>query len=217
MFDILALVLITVAFPVIVLVGYKCLKGGVDKTKAGKAFALTLLFLELLRFFYNAKLYQGAITPAVDLKYSYVTLLTVVALFAAFHKGKFGALCKNVTVLTCLVPLVIGIFNPAVYTNALDTHAVIKGAYFVQSGVAVLLAILFLDGVPSVLHTLIAFAFVLFYAFLNFLANTYFKTGVAFDLGWFLQMGTAAVSCFVLYAVCFFVAKLSKKNTVKGE
>lgn len=224
MIDIISLFLIVIFVPLIVLVGVKLYKPK-DLRKLFIAFSITLLAIELLRFFVNASFYENAVVPSQDLKLSFVTFLSVIVFFAVFNKGKIGNILKNIFVLTSICPIIIALFNKNVYFSTLDTYGLIKALYFLECGVVILLTILFvLDSKESLNLLQLGFGciFALGYVFVNFLANYFWTTNVKFDGLWFAQMAVLVVSVGVVYLLLYIVKKFCKKsvkeeNTITNE
>lgn len=224
MIDIISLFLIVIFVPLIVLVGVKLYKPK-DLRKLFIAFSITLLAIELLRFFVNASFYENAVVPSQDLKLSFVTFLSVIVFFAVFNKGKIGNIFKNIFVLTSICPIIIALFNKNVYFSTLDTYGLIKALYFLECGVVILLAIMFvLDSKESLNLLQLGFGciFALGYVFVNFLANYFWTTNVKFDGLWFAQMAVLVVSVGVVYLLLYIVKKFCKKsvkeeNTITNE
>lgn len=150
--NIAALVLITAFVPVIVLNGLKVF-GKTDYHKAAKIVAMALFFSEVVRFFAVANKFELGRIPATDLKIGFVTFVSVFALFAAFLNGEgkvkaASAFLKKVFVLLSFTVLVIGMCENRVYTLEADRYAIVKGMYFLESGLSVLLSLLFLKAEP---------------------------------------------------------------------
>ena len=116
MFDILSLIIISIFIPAIIVGGTKLYKCN-NIQKVIKIFAIIFFALELFRFFYNARFYPDAKTYAPNLKFSYMAVYVIMMLFAAFNNGKLGEFLKKAVILTSLIPLILGLFNPTIYTN----------------------------------------------------------------------------------------------------
>ena len=209
MFDILALVLITIFVPLIVLVGVK-LYNYKNLDKLIKVFAILLFAFDLFRFFYNARFFGSAKTPAAELKFSYLSVYSIAMLFAAYNKGKFGDFIRKAVMFTCLMPMIIGLFNSNVYTSSFDSYAVLKAVYFVESGLSVLLAILICKNNQAkigALNILYCSLFAMGYAFINFLSIKFWATNYSINLMWFVQMLVCVASVAVVYLVYFLCNK----------
>ncbi len=221
MIDVLCLFLIVIFVPIIVLVGIKIYNPNSYK-KLLVAFAITMLGIELLRFFVNASFYESAIVPSNDLKLSFVTFLCVIVFFGIFNKSKFGETCKNIFILTSLNPIIVALFNSKVYLSPFDNYGLIKALYFLECGFVVLLAILFvLDKKEEIkpLQMLYSIIFVLGYAVVNFMANYFWKTDIKFNWLWFLQMSVLIISTTFVYLIYYLLRKWllkDKTNKVKN-
>ena len=87
LFDILFMLIIAPAVPVIVCIGVKLSVRKPSYKNLAIAFTIALLAAEVVRFFCNASLYDGAITPKADLKFNFMTVLTILCLFATFNQS----------------------------------------------------------------------------------------------------------------------------------
>lgn len=218
MFDTIALILITIFVPLIVLVGSK-LYGYKNYDKLIKIFAILLFAFDLFRFFYNARFYANATTPDTELKFSYLTLYSIILLFASYNNGKLGDFFRKVGVLTCLIPFALGLFNSSIYTSSLDTYGVLKACYFIESGLSVLVSILIIKKGFSLKVLDIAFAegVAVFYILINFLANFLWYNTVLFSLSWGLMVLSVITSVGLVFLTNFVLKKLCKKHTEKQE
>ena len=214
MIDVLSLFLIVIFVPVIVIAGIKVYNPNNYK-KLLVAFSITILGIELLRFFVNASFYESAIVPSNDLKLSFITFLCVIVFFAIFNKSKFGETCKNIFILTSLNPIIVALFNSKVYLSPFDNYGLIKALYFLQCGFVVLLAILFVvDKKEEIkqLQMLYSIIFVLGYAVVNFMANYFWETDIKFNWLWFLQMSVLIISTILVYLTYYLLRKSCLKN-----
>ena len=210
--DLIALIVITAFVPLMVFIGAK-LHSYKNYDKLLKAFAITLLAVDLFRFFYNAKFYANATTPANELRFSYLTIYSVIVMFSAFSSGNIKKFFSQATLYTALIPIVIGVFNPKVFVNALDTHAVLKALYFIESGIAVLVAILCLinnkeiSSVKSLVAPIISFAvYFVFYS----LAIHFWNFGYEFNLTFLLTLVISLVSIAVVYGITLLIKCIKK-------
>lgn len=215
-FDIFFMFLIAVAVPVVAFTGVK-LSG--RKELYGKlvvAFSVALLAAELVRFFTNASLYGGAITPKADLKFNFMTILTILGLFAAFNK-KYSEGFRSTFVLLLFVPLVFAIVRPACYINELDAvNGVGKALYYLQAGFSFALGILFLRGQGWSIRPLnIAWAClaVLVYAGIDALTIWYWEWNIAFDWVWYLTYAVSLVTVAAVYGVVLLLRRAMLKKT----
>lgn len=193
MMDYVSIIVISLFVPILVLGGAK-LYGYKNNEKLLKAFAITLLAVDLLRFFYNAKLFANATTPANELRFSYLTIYSVMVMFSAFASGKLGAFFKTAVAYTSLIPFIIAIFNPAIYTNSLDNFSVVKACYFVECGLALLVGILSFklsseSFAFSALASLVSYAV---YVAFNALSIIFWNTNYSFNATWFITVGVSA-------------------------
>lgn len=108
-----------------------------NMNKIYKVLAILILVLELIRFFTNASFYDKAITPAQDVKFSFISFITVFILFGAFNKGKIGKIFDSFTIYLCFVPLVFGEVTNRVYTNTLDIYSILPATYYLQSALII--------------------------------------------------------------------------------
>ena len=215
MYNIIALILTTIFVPLISLLTIKYY-GAPNSKKVLTIFTLTLLGCELLRFFYNASLYEKAVTPANALTFSFITMFCIVSLFATFVRGGiFSNLTKTICVFTCLMPLVVALFNSKFYTNSLDTYAVTKALYFIESGLAVTMALLYIkfENVKlSALNMLWSILFVGAYVLIDLLIITIWETGNQINLMWGLSYICSAVTVALIYLANFVVTKIKNKK-----
>lgn len=190
MFDSLFLVLISIFVPIIVFTGFKIYKC-INYKKFLIVLSLVLLALEIIRFFCNAAFYQDAETPSYDLKFGFITVLCILSLFATFNNSKIaGGGFRSVFVLTSLAPIVLGLFNPNVYVNALDVNGVCKAIYMIESGVTLTIALFYVldkDMKIGAWNILWASLFVLIFVGIDALTIWYWKINTAFDLMWYLS------------------------------
>ena len=124
---------------VIFILGLKHFKK--DNIYALKFLAVTILMLEIFKFFYNASTFARGTTPAQYLPLTIVTLISVAAMFGAFKSdgSKLGAPMRSLVVLTALVPLILVAFNDTAWYRPHDmTEGVqigmVAAIYFVQCG-----------------------------------------------------------------------------------
>lgn len=214
--DILALVLITILVPTMVLVGIKLYHYN-NYEKLIRIFAILLFAFDLFRFFYNARFFVKATTPASELKFSYLAVYAIFMLFATYNKGKFGDFMRKGVVLSCLMPLVIGIFNQNVFTSANDSYSLLKALYYIESGLSVLLAILIYKQYDLKFCNLDMLYFCVFpvgYALINMCSILCWQTNYDINLLWFVQMAVCLASVFVVFGtikLCKFI-KSKKVN-----
>ena len=221
MLDIIGLIFVCIAFPTIVFAGNKFKK--VDKESPiyrKLLIGLTLFFLgcELLRFFYVASFYEGGITPSEDMAYSYITLSLIICLFATFNKGKIGEIARGIFCLTCLVSVVLGIFDSEIYINSLDTYAVAKAMYFLGAGAAITIAIIFMQNYKiSVWDNLWAVIALGIFVLLDYLVIIFWGTRDGVDLMWGIEMIVSLVSIGVVYGVNILIRYIASKKDEKIE
>ena len=221
MYNIIALILTTLFIPLISLLGIKYFNIQNHK-KTFVFFTLCLLGCELVRFFYNASLYEKAVTPASELTFSFITVTCIVSLFATFLKdGKFADLTKTICVFTCLIPLVFALFSENVYTNELDTFAVTKALYFIECGLSVTLAIVYAKYANiklSALNMLWSVIFGIAYALIDLFINFIWETNVQINLMWGLTMICSVITVVVIYLVDLIILKIkSKKQNLENN
>ncbi len=213
--NIMILISASAFVPLAVFAGMK-LYGKTDNRKLFRAFALVLLAAELVKFFYNAALYEKARTPAADLTFTFQSVICVLALFAAFNKGRIGAFCKKTLILTAAVPLIIALFNPDVYTNTLDIHAVVRALYFAESGIIFALMMLAVkDSGLRVRDMLFALAFFAAAMLINFFTNWFWKVRLTFPAGivmTVLMLAAAAAGIAAVYGVYILIKFLTGKK-----
>ena len=214
-FDILALLLVCIFFPVIVYSGIKIYK---PKSYKGLIIGLSIAFLcmELLRFFYNASLYDGGVTPADDIKYSFITILVIVCMFATFSSGKVRKLSRGLFCLTSLIPVVLAITNSSIYTNVLDTYAVTKALYFLEAGIVLTIALLYvIQDKTEFSPWQILWSIILFVIFvgLDLLVIFFWRTEAIIDTTWYIGMAVSVVTIPLVYGVNVLVNKLIKKKS----
>lgn len=225
-FNSLFLVLVSLCMPIIVFVGFKIYNG---KNANKLLIGLTLAFLvfEILRFFYSATFYEKASVPKSDLKFGFITIMCVVALFATFNKSKFFVqTVRQIFVLASLGAIVIGIFIPNAYINALDINGVCKACYMIECGLILTIATFYIYDKKlkisawSILWTCL---FVLVFMGINALTIYYWKINTSFDLMWYMSWVTVILTIPIIFGVnqlyCFYTKKHEKglkenENTV---
>lgn len=211
LFDVLFLILIAAGVPVVAVTGFVLGKFTPDaRQKAAAAFAVAMIVLETARFFVNAALYDGAVTPRTDLKFNIVTVLTILAPFAVFCKRHAAALRSTFALLLC-APVVFAVMRPECYINPLDENGVIKAAYDLQIGCAITLGVLFLlqqRAAIGAMNTVWACLALLLYAGLDALTIWYWEWDIAFDITWYLTHLISLAGVGVLYGVYALLRRL---------
>ena len=213
MFDILGLLLVVIFAPIIIINGMNYYKNSTAKSLA--ILSYVLLGVELFRFFYTAKFYERAYMPSDKVTFTFVTFSVVISLFASFNKSRLGKICKSVLALTALAPVIIALFYPHVYTNELDTYAVVKALYFLESGIVLTEGILLVKAEMREINRtslLWSLAVTLVYIFSNVMRNVFWIPNMAFDLTWFLCMGAVILSVVLTYAVTVFLLRKKSVN-----
>lgn len=216
MFDILGLFLILIFAPIIILNGKKYYK--ISTEKSVRVLTYIFLGLELFRFFYTAQFYPRAYMPSNKVTFTFITFSLLVCLFAAFNKNKLGSICKTMLTFTAIAPIILAICYPSVYTNELDTYAVVKALYFVEVGINLTIALLFLKNEIKSLNIkslLFSLSFVAIYIFANVMRNIYWIPTMEFNFKWFLCMGLIIVSVVLIYLSSLFLLK--KENVKENE
>lgn len=216
MLDILSLILISIFFPVIVLVGRKLFNR--ENLTRKLVVGLTILFLamELLRFFVVASYYGGAIIPSQDVPYSFITLSCIICLFAVFNKNKVGNIFKGAFCLTSLIPIIWALFDNSVYTNALDTNAVAKALYFLECETVLSIAILIMfDFKLSPFANLWASIALIIFAVLDCLVITFWETKEAITLMWGIALIVCLISIGAVYGIYLLALHFKNKKQNK--
>lgn len=176
----LALILVAIFTVVIVLAGLKSF--GKSSASSLKFIAVSLIVLEMFKFFYNASLFENknpdvifpqGETPSNAISLSIITVLCVFAAIGAFasDKDKQGTLKKismQIVASAALIPLVFVIFNQNTYDRTIDTLGYLQGhdgtslvmlgaIYYVQIGLAAVYSYLYVKEKNQVsLHGLLA-------------------------------------------------------------
>lgn len=216
MFDILSLILISIFFPLIVLVGKMLYKKENLSRKLILGLTITFLAMELLRFFVVASYYEGAVIPSKEVPYSFITLSCIVCLFAVFNKGKLGKIFQGAFCLTSLVPIIWALFDSAVYTNAYDTHAVAKALYFLECGIVLAIAFLLVSEQKiTAWSNLWAGILLAIFAVLDCLVITFWETKEAITLMWGITLIVSFVSIGAFYGIYLLACLLAKKHKDK--
>lgn len=207
--NIIGLVVITLFTPLIVLVGLNLFEKK-DYAKICKIVALVFFFVEVVRFFVQPHFYAEKLgkIPSDDLKFGFITFMSIFGLFAAFMGGKVGDIFKKVFALLSLTVFVIGVFEERVYTLSYDKYALIKGLYFIGSGLSVLLGILFLlEGVEvKTFDLIIAVLICLAFFGLSIFYIKYWNLSIEKNLIYYLGKGVMTLSTVMV----FFIAKIDK-------
>jgi len=211
LFDIVAIVLITAFVPVILFNGLKVFNCK-DYGKVAKVAALVLFACEVLRFFIVASKFELGRIPQDDLKIGFVTFVSIFALFAAFMNGKLGAFFKKVFVLLAFTAFAIGICETRVYTLEADQYALIKGLYFLESGLTFALSLLLLKNEKLLLalpEIVAGLGVWLAYVGLSFFFIFYWNLSIPFDAMFFIEKGV------VLFAMIMAFCMAQKINHAK--
>jgi hypothetical protein len=215
------IILIAVSFgvPAIFLVGYFIYKPK-NILKISKVVAITLLLLELFRFFYNAFLQDagamGAITSN-NLTFSFISFMIVLGLFGTFGSNKFSKICSQVFNYCVLIPLILSLFNSSLYIFPSDTHMVISALYFLESGLIISLYVLSLLNMsktpnkPSIIHVIISMVFALVYMLASVLIHYYWDQ-VPFNIMFLIAILTGVVSSIIPFFLNLLVYKLIKET-----
>jgi hypothetical protein len=212
MFDLISLIVISLAVPVIVIAGLKLYKVD-DIGKIMAVFTIVLLVLEAIKFFYNASLYDDGITPSGEVRLNTTFFLMIVGFFATFHKGRAGQIARSTFILTCLTPIVHAIFVPSVYSSEVDVYSMISGIYFLECGV-----ILFLGyGQMSkrqkafdLRDCLYAVVFIAFLFLSGVLANVFWRADIEVRILWYLCWPV----CLIAILPPILVDRLKHKKSV---
>lgn len=220
MLNILLLVLSAVLIPFIVIAAERTYKPKDNGRKILIGLSIGLISVALLRFFYNASLYENAYTPAKELTFSYTSLLILFALFAVFNKGKVGAIAKKIFVGTALISVIFPLFASRVYLNPDDAHFVTTALYFVEVGLITSIATLFVYKEKAIFKPIdLVFpsaAFALYIAIaigLNFV----WKLEIPFDLNFYLGYGLSLASIFLVFGITKLVEFVANKKGVTNE
>lgn len=222
MFDYLFLILITIFVPIIVIAGIKLYKPQSHK-KVLIGITLAFLALEIVRFFVNASLYKEAATPKADLKFGFITVLCILALFATFNNSKFSnRILKPVFALTSLIPVVYAMFFPGCYINPLDVAAgaVCKAFYMVECGLCLTLAVLYFVNAEKKfgpLNIVWGALIVLAYAGIDALIIWYWQLNISFNWLWFVAYAVCLAVVGLVYLAYFVCVIISKKMLNKQK
>ena len=214
MFDALFLVILSITIPIITLVGYKICGEG-NSQRFTIIISIILLILEILRFFCNATFYTDAETPSENVKFNFMTVLCVVALFATFNKGKFGMFMKGVAILSVFAPMILGIFTPLTYINELDINGVCKAFYMLESGFFMSLGIMYLvqkNFKISAWYILYASLFAVAYMGVQAFIIWYWNINIPFDLIFFMSYACVVISIALVYGAIAIVNLIKHKR-----
>lgn len=205
-YSMIAIVVIAVFAPIISLVARKYVSEK-SKTKLLKAMSVILFLLEAIRFFYNAHFFEGAITPAKELRFGFITFMTILVLFATFiNNKKAGDILKRSFVLLSLVSFFIGLLGDRCYASTAfnDEYAVLKGLFFIEVGMIISIALMYCldnDIKITIIDTLIAVAFCLVSVGVAVFYNFIWKLEIEYNSLWFIQKGVYSVSPFIVYFI----------------
>lgn len=215
MIDIAVLILTCSFVPFIVLFGIK-IYSYTNYSKVFKGLTLTLLGLELLRFFYTASLYEKAVMPANDVSFSFISVLCMIALFAAFNSGKTGKTCGKILIVLSLVPIVFSLFNAEIYNNTEDIYAVTKALYFVEAGLIIALALIKCrtESKFSIRDLLFPGCTLAAAILINIITNLSWKTNITFGTDLLINSASVAAA-FASAGIVYLLTKyllIAKKN-----
>ena len=205
MINSLILVIVSIFVPFFIILGTKIYKVN-NINKVYKWLAISILVLELIKFFTNASFYDKAITPPQDLKFSYISFLVVFILFSVFNKGKVGKFFKSITIYTSLIPLIFGLCTNRVYMNPLDTYYIIPATYYLEE-------VNYKNELFNALYSLGIWAI-----YIGIMIGTkyYWKLdAITYDLGFYLSIFLSILSIPIAYLAIYLINKfyLSKRNT----
>lgn len=214
------LVISAVLIPFIVIAAERTYKPKDNGRKIAIGLAIGLISVAMLRFFYNASLYEKAYTPAKELTFSYMSLLILFALFAVFNKGKLGEISKKIFVGTALVSVTFPLFANRIFLNPDDTYFVTTALYFVEVGLVTSLATLFVYKEKSMfepIDLLLPIAALIIYIGIAIGLNYVWKLEIAFDLNFYLGYGLSFVSIFLVFGITKLVEFVAHKNHVRRK
>ena len=213
--DVVVLILVAVFVPTITLLGYKMYKTKNTKTLL-TILVLILLGLELVRFFYNATLYDAAKVPSSNLTFSFISFGAVISLFAVFANSKVGRFFRRINILTVLVPIILGAAFPHIINLPNDTYTVMKALYFVETGLYLAIAVVFVVLEKIKLNWISvaeASGFTLAYIGVNAMTIHFFETPIDYNLTYYLTMAFALLSVVIAFAYYVLYIKVSKEKT----
>lgn len=214
------LVVSAVLIPFIVIAAERTYQPKDNGRKIAVGIAIGLLGVALLRFFYNASLYEKAFTPAKELTFSYTSLLILFALFAVFSKGKLGQISKKIFVGTSLISLIFPLFASRIYINPDDTYFVTTALYFVEVGLTTSLATLIVYKEKAIFKPIdLLFPSVAFIVYIGIaIAMNYaWKLEIPFDLNFYLGYGLSFASIFLVFGITKLVEHVAHKKRIKNE
>lgn len=139
--ELVAMLTVTVSVAFFVLLGLKHF-GAEKRKRLICTLAVLYLALDMLRFLVNASFYDKATTPATDVKFGYNLLYACVALFAAYHEGKWKRFFCSIACFTALVPFFSACFDRTVFFSQSDENGVLSGIFFAESGISLSIALL---------------------------------------------------------------------------
>lgn len=219
-FNTLFLVLISVFVPIIVFAGVKIYRAK-NLRKLIIGLTITLLVLEILRFFCNAILYKDAVTPKADMKFGITTIMCILALFATFNKSKFSVdVLRPIFVLASLGPVIIGMFNLNSYVNTLDVNGVCKAFYMLECGFILAIALFYVYennvkiGAWNILWACLS---VLAFAGINALTIYYWKINTPFDLDWYMSWLTVLLTVPAIFGLNRWIWNVREKRKNKEQ
>ena len=137
-------------------------------------------------------------------------------MFATFSSGKVRKLSRGTFCLTSLIPVVLAITNSSIYTNVLDTYAVTKALYFLEAGIVLTIALLYvIQDKTEFSPWQILWSIILFVIFvgLDLLVIFFWRTEAIIDTNWYIGMAVSVVTIPLVYGVNVLVNKLIKKKS----
>lgn len=219
MFDLISFILIVIFTPLISLVCLSISKKK-DYRLFCKIFSLIFLLCELIRFLYNASLFSNAATPSNQLKLSYISFMCVISLIATFNTTRIAVSSRRLFVLTTLFPIIIGLFNNNVYLNEFDNYGIIKGLYFFECGLCIMLALCFLKNYRrnfSLKPMFMAVLWTIAYIGISGLFGYLLKNNEVFTFKWSIMVLSLLLSIFVVFVLNYLRILFIKKHDKKSH
>jgi len=210
--ELVSLLLISLFVPFFIILGVKLYKYQ-NIQKLVKILTVSVLLNELIRFFYNARLYEDARLPSENVKLG-LLFFVVLTLFSTFSTKK---IFKQGFYLTVFYPLVYALFNRYTFTDPSDNYTIIPAFFSIEIG---LILTIFILNIKEYIASFNKFSFIpagviLVLSFIAvFSTNLWWRNSSFIDLYQLLGLGLMLVSSVVIYLVFLF---LNKKYTQKDS
>lgn len=215
--------------PFFIILGVKLYKTK-NISKVQKVLAIVVFAIGLFRFFYNAKLYYSQPdnhSPiASDLTFSFISLLSVLILFGAFNKQKFGKTLNYITIFSSLIPLIFGLICDRPFTNSssLDEFYVLPATYYLQTSLLITYACIEMMELKKKVKllnlfyvALISLGLWVLYVVLMVATNYYWKLNISYNVEFYLSITLPILGIGLVYLALYLLQLFYVKKFENAE